>query len=239
MNFELLQTLSQIIVTIGIIFTAIGGFGSYYFGQKIDSEKAKIQESRTIKEETTKATVGRLQPTEIKKIIDIKHNIYPKFEFGDSGAILIFAGPQGSPIFKFADDNNLIVSVVNGNISVSATIKDKQGSIVAEVIDNEWKINPKNSWDRNYSSNALEVKNASGEVVLQIKLVEDRIQFQGKLYDSNGRGIAFGKMLGQDGWGGGIEMTGQNHPNLEMKINPIFKYPSELHLGEFVAKTNQ
>ena len=38
MNFDSLQSVSQAIVLIGIVLTALGGFGSYYFGQVSETE---------------------------------------------------------------------------------------------------------------------------------------------------------------------------------------------------------
>ena len=95
-------------------------------------------------------------------------------------------------------------------------------------------MNPDKSWDRNYSNDALEVKDPSGDIILQVKVVEDRIQFQAKLYDATGRRIGLGKSKGPDGWGGSIEFTGSNRPELKLKIQPLFKYPSDLHLGEYL-----
>jgi hypothetical protein len=39
MNYQSLQTLSQITITVGIILTALGGYGAYYYGKKADQEK--------------------------------------------------------------------------------------------------------------------------------------------------------------------------------------------------------
>jgi hypothetical protein len=65
--------------------------------------------------------------------------------------------------------------------------------------------------------------------------MKDRVQFQAKLYDATGKGIGFGKMKGPKGESGVIEQTGPQHPKLTLQIQPIFKYPSGLHLGEFAA----
>jgi hypothetical protein len=155
-------------------------------------------------------------------------------EFGDSGAILRYTGPQGSPLFTFAEDTRLTIVSENGKVKVTVTIRDKTGRVVAELIKNAWKVNPQNSWDRNYTDDALEVRDPSGDVVLQVKALPDRIQLQAKFYDSSGRGFGFGKVLGPDGWGGGLEFTGPANPQLRLKITPMFKYPSDLHLGELV-----
>ena len=46
MNVETLQTLSQIFILLGIVATAAGGFGSYYFGKKAElGRRAELQTS--------------------------------------------------------------------------------------------------------------------------------------------------------------------------------------------------
>lgn len=233
MTNQMLQTISQVLVGVGILLTALGGFGAYFFGQRAERDRA-MQIDLKAAEKAQKETYAGLLQSDSKILFSVDKQVYPKLEFGDSGSILLFKGPQGTPLFKIAEDNDITVEVERGQVKVSTMIRDSQGRIVAEIAKNEWKVNPKNSWDRNFSKDALEVKDPTGDIVLQVKLVDDRVQFQAKLYDSTGRGIAFGKVLGPDGWGGGIELTGPNHPKLTLKIAPIFKYPSELHLGKFL-----
>jgi hypothetical protein len=223
MTNQTLQTICQYIIAIGLFSAAIGGLGTYIFGQKVQREK-----------EAEQAFVGRLQ-TEQRIILSANQKLYPKLEFGDSGSILVYTGPEGSPLFKIAEDNNLTIELEDRQVKITTRIRDRNGQIAADILKNEWKINPNNSWDRNYSKNALEVKDPAGDIVLQVRLIEDRIQFQAKLYDATGRGIGIGKVLGPNGWGGAIELTGPNRPKLTIKIQPIFKYPSRLHLGEFIG----
>ena len=226
MSSETLQTISQIIVAVGLLMAAGGGFGAYYFGQRVQAQK-----------EAREAYAGRLRSPS-KVLLSGRKALFPKLEFGDSGAIFAYAGPQGSPLFSIAEDNDITIEMEDGRILVSASIRDKSGALVAEMVRNEWKVIADRAWDRNYSSDALEVRRSSGDIVLQVKLVGDRVQFQAKLYDKTGLGIAFGKVRGPQRWGGGIEFTGSEHPNLELKIAPIFKYPSALHLGERVNNRN-
>lgn len=196
MTNETFQITSQILVALGIFLTGLGGFGAYYYGKRIEQEKGVAQAKKEEKSEAQRAYAGRLKS---QVLLSPGGNVYPKFEFGDSGAILMFTGPQGSPLFKLAADNDLTILVENGQLMVSTVIRDKGGRVVAEITKNEWKVNPQNSWDRNYSSEALEVKDPSGDIVLQIKVVEDRVQFQAKMYDATGRGVGFGKVLGPNG----------------------------------------
>jgi len=191
-----------------------------------------IIEQKQSKDEAKSKYFGVLKPKS-KILLSSKKNTYPKFEFGDSGAILVFAGKQGEPLISIFEDNSITIVIEDGQVKVSTIIRDRSGAIIAELIKNKWKVNLNSSFDRNYSKNALEVKDSSGDVVLQLRLVEDRVQFQGKFYDSRGNGVAFGKVRDASGTiGGGIERTGTANPNLTLHIEPIFKYPSELHLGE-------
>ncbi len=166
-----------------------------------------------------------------KVLLSIRKNAIPQLELGNGGTILAFTGRQRQPLFKILADSSLTIIVDGGSVKVSSIIRDRTGAAVAELINNEWKINRDNAFDRNYSKDALEVKNSSGDVVLQVRILDDRIQFQGKLYDRKGNGMALGK--NSRGQGGIVEGTGPNHPHLEMKIEPIFVYPSENHLGVF------
>ena len=182
------------------------------------------------------AYTGRLRREAGDIIISADDHIYPKLEFGDSGAILIFAGESGQPIFKFFRDSHLIVERDGNRMLVSTSLFDSSGTIVARLDRNEWQVNANSSFDRNYLEHALEVMDGQGDIALQVRLVEDRIQLQGKFYGPGGAGIGFG--VGTDAAGnrgGAIEMTSANNPRLKMKIEPIFKYPSDLHFGELIA----
>lgn len=217
------QTLSQIVVVIGLLLTALGGYGAYHFGKLVEQEK-----------DAKSAYTGELKVRK-KLLLSGTEHVWPKIEFGDSGAILLYAGPTGSPLFTFADDTKLTIVREGDSVKVSLLIRDKTGAVVAELQKNEWKVNPHRSWDRNYSRDALEVIDETGDVVLQVKALQDRVQLQAKFYDSHGRGFAFGKTKGPDGVGGGMEFTGPAHPVLTMKFARMFAYPSDRHLGEMLG----
>ena len=48
MNFNLYQTISAIIIFVGILLTGLGGFGRYYFSNKLESQKYSL----VVKKET-------------------------------------------------------------------------------------------------------------------------------------------------------------------------------------------
>ncbi|MEW6455266.1 MAG: hypothetical protein AB1410_00945 [Acidobacteriota bacterium] len=177
---------------------------------------------------------GKLENKSKTILLDPQEKQYPQFEFGDSGAILDYRGPEGSPLFKIFEDNCLTIWTENGNLKISTIIRNKKGEVVAELLANEWKIKKEKAFDRNFTKDALEVKDETGDIVLQIRVKDNRVQFQGKFYDGNGQGIAFGKIDTPQGAGGIIEITCPDHPILELKIKPIFKYPSEMHLGKLL-----
>jgi hypothetical protein len=213
------QTICQIAIAFGLLLTAVGTYGAYYFGQRVEREK-----------EARGAYTGEIK-SQNRVLVSGKAHVWPQLEFGNSGAILAFAGPEGSPLFKFADDANLTIIREDGRVKVSLGIRDKSGRLVAELVKNEWRVNPQNSFDRNYSVDALEVRDPSGDVVLQVKALADRVQLQAKLYDSSGRGIGFAKVIGPQGPGGGIVFSAPGHP-LQLTIQPMFKYPSDSHPGQ-------
>ncbi len=220
MSSEVFLGVSQIVVAVGIILTAFGGYGAFYFGKKLEAEETR-----------TTAYAGSLEAAP-RTVISGQAKVWPQLEFGDSGAIFVLAGPQGGPFMTFGADTDLTVIEQDGHVKVSLPIRDKTGALVAEIVNNEWKVNPQNSWDRNYTDDRLEVRDPSGDIVLQVRVLPDRVQLQAKFFNSAGRGFGFGKILGPQGWGGGLEFTGSAHPELELRIDPAFKYPSALHFGE-------
>jgi hypothetical protein len=160
----------------------------------------------------------------------------PKLELGDSGAILMWGGPEGEPILKLFDDCNLTIGIENGDVVLSTVIRDEKGETIAELVRNEWRVNPQKAFDRNYAKGAIEVRDATGDVVLQARLREDRVQLSAKFRDAEGNAVGIGKIRGPDGKvGGAIEFTGRDHPRLTLEIMPLFRYPSDLHLGEYIV----
>jgi len=198
---------------------SVAVLASWLYGKRSDEEKA-----------ARSAVTGVLRPTAAPERPRFP---FPDVEFGDSGAALRYAGPAGAPLLRIAEDSALTVALdERGLIRVSTLVRDASGGAVAELVENEWRVNPGGAWDRNHNGNALEVRDRSGDVVLQVRLVGNRVQLQMKTFDAHGNGFFFGKGIGPEGVGGIIEMTGPMHPSLEARIQPIFRYPSDRHLGE-------
>jgi hypothetical protein len=131
-----------------------------------------------------------------------------------------------------------VVEVIKGMVKVSTQIKDQRGYLIAELVRNEWKAAPPpQTWDKNYSQDSLEVIDPRGNVVLQVTALEDRIRLQGEWWGTDGTGTRLVKSQDPSRPGGFIIMLGPKHkpgPLGDSQIVTMFKYPSELHLGELL-----
>jgi hypothetical protein len=176
---------------------------------------------------------GTLEPQKTELLFSSTGNeLRPKLEIGDSGTIIIWAGPSKTPMFNFYG-NTLAVEKINGQVKVSTTIRSSDGHIVAELIRNEWKVSPPpTSWDRNYTNDALEVKDNRGKIILQVKALPDRIQLQGEWWANETNGVRLVKDPQNLGaiiaTYGGDKLSWDEVP----EIKPMFQYPSETHLGQ-------
>jgi hypothetical protein len=104
-------------------------------------------------------------------------------------------------------------------------------------VDNHWTVSKSQSavWDKNYTSNALEVKDGRGRVVLQVIMLPDRVQIQGEWWHEDGNGGRIVRPFPSDPVKTGpvfVMMTPLFHTD-EPHIEPIVKYPSKNHFGEF------
>ncbi len=162
-----------------------------------------------------------------------QHDIDRTFEIGDSGSMLTYKGPEGTPALEFAENSNLTIEERKGKLYVSTELLDLNGNLIAELKRNQWKVAP-SAWDRNYTNEALEIRNPQGRVVLQIRLVNDRVQLQGEWWNSSGRGVRLVKSPDPSDPGGLFVFlkTGNEAP----QVQPMFEYPSDLHLGELAKQ---
>ncbi|MFD2937092.1 hypothetical protein [Spirosoma flavum] len=190
---------------------AICAIGNIYFGRLVETKKA------------AKVTLmGKIAPIHRAKG---KTETFPSLEIGNSGTVFEIRDlPHLDDVFN-TPGANFSVSKEDGQVKVSITIRDKTGKIVAELISNEWKSNPAN-WDRNYTQDAIEIKDSEGGVVLQAIALPDRVKMQMKLYTDKGEPRVFCE--NPDHQGGALLTTIET----KVRIRPIFKYPSHSHLGE-------
>jgi hypothetical protein len=172
---------------------------------------------------------------------DPNSSLIPRFQFGTSNVIygvkeIGRESPAGSLLLPLLNERQFKIEVIEGKLKVSSQIADDNGHLIVELIQNEWKVAPPpNSWDRNYSDDALEVRDASGDVVLQIRLLPDRIQLQGVWWVDIGYNGMVRIIIRGNIWDGAQTLfVPKNSKNPAPKIDPMFRYPSEHHLGQLV-----
>jgi hypothetical protein len=157
-------------------------------------------------------------------------------EIGTTGTKLVFTSPEGELLLPFLSRAQFKIERVDGKSKVSALVTDSTGKITAELRRNEWKVAPApETWDRNYSDDALEVIDPQGKVVLQVRVLPDRVQRQGEWW-----GAPEGPRYK------GVRVVQYPHPKdnytsgfiflpadaTKPEIERMFEYPSERHLGE-------
>jgi Ca2+/Na+ antiporter len=151
-------------------------------------------------------------------------------EVGDSGAIFVI---HGGPLLPFLGGANIMLELVDDQLKVSCRITDDNGNLVAELIRNEWKVAPPpQSWDRNYTKDALEVKDSKGRIVLQVKVLPDRIQLQGEWWSNKSHGIRLVKSADPKFHGAVMSVFNDKIKDFSPEIEPMFEYPSDTHFGE-------
>jgi len=169
--------------------------------------------------------------------------LYPdsdvRFQIGAraDGTLMTWTGPQGADVLKIVG-SKLNIRRENGKLLVSTEVREKQsGNVIVSIIDNVWQTSNLQSvvWDKNYTANALEVKDGRGRVVFQIILLADRVRFQGEWWHEDGYGGLIMRPFPYDPIKGGPIIqyfTPTYHPEEGPQIQPMFRYPSKKHWSE-------
>jgi hypothetical protein len=182
--------------------------------------------------EKTVASAGVIAPR--RELFSSTAPKNPRIEIGHSGDIVEISGPSPAFTLILYKNSSLKVEVENGKLLVSTQIRNAAGNLIAEIVRNEWKSFPA-AWDRNYDDDTFEVRNEKGNIVLQIRALPDRIQLQGEWPSEGGQTIRLvdskrpNAPLGSRGLI--ARYSGADDSKIP-KIEPLFKYPSERHLGE-------
>jgi hypothetical protein len=158
---------------------------------------------------------------------------WPVIELGDSTCMLKYTGQPGTPLFDFFNNTDLTIEQIDRTVRVSTKVVNRDGNVVAELYRNEWKVAPPPlSWDRNYTDDALEVISQSGDVILQVRLLPDRVQLQGEWWHDHINGV---RLAGSHRFpeNCGIIVFGPIFkPEQTTPIERMFRYPSDMHFGE-------
>ena len=128
-----------------------------------------------------------------------------------------------------SDDFQL--NLMNGNLQVSASIRDSNGDLITQIVNNTWKtVDPNYQliyWDRNYNSYAFEVVTSNYVPIIQVAMIgPNEIQFDGLLYTKDG----FVRIAPMSNGGASIEYYPENmtfdEVNQNLNIPLLFKYPA-------------
>ncbi len=160
-------------------------------------------------------------------------------EIGDSGSTFVYVGVSDSvDMGAFARNVGLHIERGTHGIEVTTPLLDRSGKKILTIDKNRWTVIPQPGiWDKNYTENALEVKDSRGDVVFQIRFLPDRIQIAAEWRDQFGHGQEWSKcsLIPGKPPSGCISPWGSPETELqnERVIEPIFLYPSKDHWGEF------
>jgi hypothetical protein len=140
----------------------------------------------------------------------------PVIQVGDSLVTFTWTGDASDPTFFNANGDKIRLRRVGNKLLFSTTIKDLHDNLIVEIKDNHWHVSPEKSscWDKNYTDDSLEVKDGRGRVVLQVRVLPNKIKLQAEwpLMDSS--------------------LVQQHKYTKEDGIIPRFKYPSDDYWGE-------
>lgn len=186
------------------------------------------------REEKAMATTGELEVDNSEDFDSL-----PIISFGPEGdgVSWSWSGPKDEPLMNIWGDR-VIIRKVDGKIMLTTHVRDQDGKIVVDIDDNKWRVSPQSgiSWDKNYSENALEVMDGRGQIVFQVVLVPNVVRIQGEWWTEDKRGARILRPYPFDREKVGpvfVTLSPQSHPQ-EPHIEPIFRYPSREHWGEYV-----
>ena len=162
-------------------------------------------------------------------ILSFLKPVKPKIAFG--GAILQLEGAavEDGAFNVFGD--RIRIWIRWGRLRVSARVRTSTGSQILEIENSEWKVNPNNIFDRNFTKRGLEVRDNNGQVAFHVLICGDTAVLEGRFFDGAGSAAAIAAARPPFPAGGIIEIRHQGQP-LQTQIDQWFRYPSALHLGE-------
>jgi hypothetical protein len=217
-----------LLIGLGVGIATLIGFSIAFFSMPTDEV-----------EKGTKAPVpspshfGVLIPNS-KTLVSPSGGLIPQIQIGQSETY--FVSRDAYLVFPALKESQLKVESIDGKIYVSTQISGIDGNLLAELIRNEWKVAPSpGTWDRNYTRDALEVRNSQGRIVLQVRAFADKIQLQGVWWtDYQGKRAELTLVQNPNQGGALIVVRPPNSNQPVEPIKPLFVYPSESHLGEMV-----
>ncbi len=152
--------------------------------------------------------------------------------FRPNAVVLRSSNNPDQPLFMFLRDAGFSIGIKNGVPSISTPVRDRFGHLVAIIAENHWTVFPPYCLDKNYTNDTLEVLDSSGHVIIQVRVLGDRVQIQGEWRDEFGHGVELvddsseGKYI--INWNNSTE-----EQEVERPIPLIFEYPSKDYWQRF------
>jgi hypothetical protein len=174
--------------------------------------------------------IGTLRPT-------TKGNATsPVLELGDSGVTVPFNMQPGGE-WEILQSQHIKVEVIHGVPTFSTIIRDRSGIVIVKIDRNHWETSSDKAvvWDKNYTSDTLEVEDGREKVVLKVRILSDKVQLEGEWHDESGKGVRIADTHAPLVEGGAqiINLQGFDDDPAAFTIMPIFKYPSSENWGDF------
>jgi hypothetical protein len=161
----------------------------------------------------------------------------PTFQIADSGTILHWNSKTPLKLFKDAEVGFSLDA--NGVTEISTTVLDRYGHRIVKIEKNHWSVEPRPaSVDKNFRDDALEVLDGGGQVVLQIRLLPDRMVLWGEWHNEFDQAAQITDCTDPDDSNrkvACVEIYGPALPEKTNKVHiePLFEYPSKNHWGDY------
>ncbi|MGO9589840.1 MAG: hypothetical protein ACLP3K_07315 [Candidatus Acidiferrales bacterium] len=199
-------------ILLGLVF--VGGFWSTAYAMW-RTEKSEIR-------------MGQLRGAG-EDFDDGKLRMTPLVQIGDSGTEIFPAPPLQTP-FQWFPDAPFTLKFGRKGPLVTTYVRDRFGNLVVSIDENRWTVYPPFCSDKNYTDDAFEALDSSGHVVLQLRLLPNRVQVQGEWWDDQGNGKRL--LKNPNGDNGQVIFLGPRNQSEESLIKRLFKYPSAEYWGE-------
>ena len=100
-------------------------------------------------------------------------------------------------------------------LGILLPVSDKDGKLIANITDNQWKFQPAVGFDRNYTDRLIEVQDASGKVAMQAVDLGGGFYVAGTFRCHDGRTVYIAPH--PDGRGGVIDFPFSGEPRFPFK----------------------
>lgn len=137
---------------------------------------------------------------------------------GDIPAELGWRWGPDKPMMRLGSEP-VFLRLDEGRARISFSFRDSSGAVIGYVRNNEWKVSASAILEHNFNEDSLEIIGQHNEILVQLRVVGERVLLAGTFYSSEGGStppFIYGPWLGR---GEGDEAR-------------LFRYPSCMHPGE-------